>query len=500
MKRTCLILIMFFCIDLYAGPTLIRDNRVTDIGITPVLGRGYSVATNTYQSTCLKDVQMTEPSYDMEYNFESDESSLKQSQQSTASDQAKAAVSVRVANSRRYLNQSGGFDWAVSNASKSTMENGVEYFYHRVFVTINIYTYYASVDESKSPMSDTAKQLLTDNDLPGFFNSCGAYYVRSIGRKATFLSIFTYSTTSSTRDATFESALKTEIQGFYSGEYNRGRNKDKVDVNVEASWAQERKNKFHQEASSKRLTIVTHAYGLGKDEKASLVSYDLDTFKAAIKDAFISMQNPNTGKVTSVEVVPWVENTEFQSAVLLEGKDVQVKDAAEGETEKVLLYEKKNLLTQNAEFLIEVERADRNLMNMYYKAKLCKEHIDANWKTAGKLLPEYQEAMLKNNRNGAEQPLKQLDALLTDAKIKQLLEAEKTFMYGSKRNESRTEGNRTEAKAKAEGASACVRGIMKSGFFNKSYRDIKECEPVYEKMGDVQDDFIGDYCMPVLAP
>ena len=53
-----------------AGPTAIRDDRVTDLAITPVLGRGYSIATSTYQSICLQNIVKTKPSYNFTYRFE----------------------------------------------------------------------------------------------------------------------------------------------------------------------------------------------------------------------------------------------------------------------------------------------------------------------------------------------------------------------------------------------------------------------------------------------
>lgn len=49
-----------------AGPTIIRDQMVQDLNVTPVLGRGYSIATNTMQSTCLTDVVLTDPSYNFQ--------------------------------------------------------------------------------------------------------------------------------------------------------------------------------------------------------------------------------------------------------------------------------------------------------------------------------------------------------------------------------------------------------------------------------------------------
>ncbi len=494
-----ILLLFILSINLFAGPTVIRDNRVSDTATTPVLGRGYSIGTNTYQSTCLKEVVITEPSYDMEYTFQSMEDTKSTTQKAEDQQKVDTSGSVNVKVKILSHNSSNGINWAVSNQAKTTTINNETYYNHNVLVTIDLYTYYASVDEGKSTMSDTARELLVNNDLPGFFNSCGAYYVRSIGRKASFVSIFTYSTKETTRDQKFESDLKASIQSFGAYNYKTLFGAVKVDVDYKSQTDTERKrmNEFNEQASSKRLTIVTHAYGLGKDEKASLISYDLETFKAAIKDAFISMQNPLTGKVSTVEVVPWVENTEFQSVVKLEEKEVPVAGGAEGEKEKVPLYEKKHIMTQNAEFIIEVERADRNLMNMYYKAKLCRSNIDENWKKDGAILEEYKEALVVNNRNGATDTLKKLDETLSTTKIQQLLDDEKTFMYG--KSSGGASGGTTGSTSEG-GASACIKSIMKSGFFKKSYRDVKECQTILEKMGNVQGDFIGDYCMPVLAP
>jgi hypothetical protein len=42
----------------------ISDERVRNMDITPVLGRGYSIMTNTFHSTCLMVEETTVPSYD----------------------------------------------------------------------------------------------------------------------------------------------------------------------------------------------------------------------------------------------------------------------------------------------------------------------------------------------------------------------------------------------------------------------------------------------------
>lgn len=87
-KQLTILSLMIFVMAMFsavliAGPTVIRDNRVTDLATTPVLGRGYSIATNTYQSTCLKDVVMTEPSYDFTYTFQEMDSFMKDSSSET---------------------------------------------------------------------------------------------------------------------------------------------------------------------------------------------------------------------------------------------------------------------------------------------------------------------------------------------------------------------------------------------------------------------------------
>ena len=52
-----------------SSPYTISDDRVRNMDITPVLGRGYSIMTNTYQSTCLVVDETTVPSYN--YDCES---------------------------------------------------------------------------------------------------------------------------------------------------------------------------------------------------------------------------------------------------------------------------------------------------------------------------------------------------------------------------------------------------------------------------------------------
>lgn len=366
----------------------------------------------------------------------------------------------------------------LTHTGKTTLINNKKYYRHHIFVIINLHSYYASLDESKAVVSKSAAALLQKNDIPGFFSSCGSYYVRSIGRTAKFISIFTYSTMDSKNDLEFENQIEAQIKGFTKKGEDGG-----VEL-PEPSSSLQQSMKFKRQCSSKRLTITVAAFGLGKNEKATLISYDIATFKAAIKDAFMSMQNPRTGKVSSIEVIPWVENTGFQNLIRLEEETVVI-DKTTKKTKKLLLYEKKQILNLNAEFLAELERIDRSLLNLYYKSKICRQYIDDNWKNMGSLKLEFSKKNVLNNQGGKSISLQKLDALLTQAKIDNILDREKNFMYGGP--------------GYGKGAAICMKEMMSQGIFRTSYRDIKVCADLQKSMFAVDLEIVNNYCMPVLS-
>ena len=96
-----------------------------------------------------------------------------------------------------------------SNRSESTSKLMV--------ATLNMDSYYASVDEASTPLSDAAIELLNRQDLPGFFAACGPYYIRGINRNAKFVSIFSYQSRSAASDASFAYNLKLRMRSFWGG-------------------------------------------------------------------------------------------------------------------------------------------------------------------------------------------------------------------------------------------------------------------------------------------
>ncbi len=516
---------------LNAGPTVIQDDRVTNLATTPVLGRGYSISTNTFQSTCLKDIVITQPSYDFSYLFQEMDAFIEESSKETDTLTKLVPKSFkRYVVKRKHDNEVRRNFWAerrkntrttVVNEELETQKKTGTIETERTMVaetktiiaTINLHSYYASVDESASKVSDSAATLLNNSDIPGFFASCGSYYIRSIGRRAQFIAVFEFESVSLEEDQKFTYQLETELKSFrktytatqtvdrrrYWGGQTQARTSYGYEVEESTETkvvAEELEDTFSKNASSRNLTITATAFGLGKNENASLISYDIKTFKAAIKDAFQSMQNPETGKVDSIEVVPWVENTEFQTLVGLE-EDVEVEEEVTvgntkvQETRKVLLYEKKFLLNINAEFLAELQRADRAMMNLYYKAKLCRRNIDSQWKVKDKdgnmqIKADYQERFLMNNRyKDSGIKLVDFDRYLTKERIEGMLQNHRTYIYGG--------GDW------GDGARSCMRKLMApKAIFSKNYRDFVECERLEQNLGNIEEQIVENYCMPRL--
>ena len=243
---------------------------------------------------------------------------------------------------------------------------------------------------------------------------------------------------------------------------------------------------FKEKASNSKLTITTAGFGLGKDKEATLVSYDIESFKQAIKDAFKAMQNPLTGKVVSIEVVPWVENTEFQDLVKLNAQvTIPATKDERGSVipEKVLQpYQMKHNINENAEFLAEIKKNDRNLLNIYYKAKMCKSYFDENWRLNGKLKPEYADSQLRNNRTSEKVKITEIDTKLNDAYIETLYAKEQDFMYTGQNS-----------------ASKCMNAMIKNDIRTVHYRNIKECADLVKNMGNLESELIDDYCMPIIS-
>ena len=341
--------------------------------------------------------------------------------------------------------------------------------------------YYASVDESQSKLSQGAADLLQKDDIPGFFDSCGPYYVRSIGRHAKFTSIFTYVSKSEKRDTEFETALEVSLKGMMP----RGPTLD-AGLSVEGQ--------VKKTLSKYSIIIDTAAWGLGKDRMANLISYDIDSFKKSIQDAFLSMTDEATGLVTSIEVVPWVEFVEFQRLVQLkdetkpaEGGDKGEKSGQQGEV--VNTYIQKRIINGNAEFIAEVDRATRNRLNIYYKAKLCQLRLGDYQSKNDPNKPDdtYADYLMINNKTGDTKEKVTMAVLFDNVnskKTEEYLKEYTDFVYGSEKTPS---------------VQLCMKEMKSKNFRITSYREIESCRALEGKFAAMQGKMVDDYCMPQVS-
>ncbi len=434
-----------------ASSRVIKDNRLNDLGVSPVLGRGYSIATNTYQSTCMGEVKTTQPSYDLKYRYLEIEQDWENEYRTT----------FETKNSFKFL-------FLKSNVNVFTEVSGnTTYHYHYIFADIDVDSYYHSLSEGESKLSESAQSLLTKGDVVGFFDSCGPYYVRSIGRHSSFLGLLRYRTTSSERDVNFELKLKAKMRGFFSG--------GSTDTSIS--------NEFRQSTQEKRLEINIWAYGLGKGELADIIPTDIDSFKDSIRDVVKTMQDPNAGRITSMEVAPWIENTQFQD--LLELEDEEGK----------LLFEKKKTLEANAEIISELDRIDRAQIDQYFKASNCRRILEDQYLNVeddfnGGFDPEntFFSSLTQPNRQSEEISLASFDSVLSSEKVEEYLTANYIFNYGQAEPTPEPE----------TGAIACIKAIHEGGIDTVHFRNIPACLDARTTSVPISP-LLDNYCMPELS-
>ncbi len=445
--RWSLLLMFVFGSESFASSRVIRDNRLADKGVTPNLGRGYSIATNTFQSICFKNAEVTVPSYDMRYRFVDIEQNWETSYQGKFDTESSLE-----------------FLFLKTNINTHTeVVNNVTYHHHYIFASISVDSYYNSLNEAKSTFSDSAKALLERGDVVGFFDSCGGYYVRSIGRHSSFLGLLRYTTLRTERDVEFELEIKAKMRGIFAG--------GSSDTTIS--------QKFRRETQEKRLSINIWAYGLGKDHLADLIPTDIDSFKDTVSEAIKAMQDASTGIVTTMEVAPWVENTDFQNTLLIES------------AEDRLQFEQKKNLEANAEIIAEIDRVDRAQIDQYFKARNCRRILDEEYlELSGDFgydpVHTWFHDLTAKGQINRQVNLSYLSSVLSKSNVEAYEAANEDFLYGDDPNDPNS------------GAIGCINQIHEAGLKNIHYREIPACVEARATSVPISP-VLDHYCMPELA-
>jgi len=367
----------FYVLITEASPYVISDDRARSLDITPVLGRGYAIGTNSYHSTCMMSSELTTPSYNYDYTF-TDFSST-----SSGSSEAERGASYSL--SFGYYAVKAKVDYNLNSQAQSESSRRM------ITSTMRIERYYSSIREELSSLTDDALTLLDRQDYIGFFKGCGPNYIRSIRRAQEITAIFEFEETSSERASEFaykvqasanndETKTRSDVRyvgcfrdrgsralGTYKGSgksvsqcaqackgytylgrqasgqcfcgnsgYDRygktgGCN---CDGRYAGSWRNcvyeyiQRKVSYDvsykstsKSSSAEKTLIITilgYGLGLGTEGASSLVSTNLEEYQDVMKFAFKSFtqteMGTNIGMVYGFELVPWVDNIAFQIA------------------------------------------------------------------------------------------------------------------------------------------------------------------------------------------
>jgi hypothetical protein len=213
------------------------------------------------------------------------------------------------------LTKSFAYDALKTEISESQESSATTSKTQYVVSSMSIERFYASVREEISPIIPEGLALLERKDYVGFFMSCGSNYIRSIRRKQEVTGIFKFETTSVSTASAFASSLKTNI----ADEDGDGRQSSNSATST----------KFDNVNSSLEIKILGYGLGLSQEGAGTLVANDLSEFNAVMDFAFRAMTQSgggsmDIGMVYGVEVVPWVDNVQFQTNAKVTQENIEV--------------------------------------------------------------------------------------------------------------------------------------------------------------------------------
>lgn len=330
---------------------IISDYRIGNRDVTPVLGRGFSLATGNFQSTCLIFEGIPDPTYDLDYYFYGVESRSGFTE----------VTNSKISSSLNFgiVKQKMEMEYQRDVARQSTS--------HFMFVVLRADRYYETVDEGHSTLSKSASSILQNRDYVGFFQACGPAYIRSMRRSAELTAIFTYHSDSASLSAQFSLALEAELFG-------------------QSEASSESSSLSHSQfSSSLSAEVFTYGFKAEMSRAGNFVMREPADFKSMISYACSSLQDVDVGLVVSVEVVPWVNNLQFQQASgMLKSMVMEICTDASGrevtcdsETEQTVTRRKfgglmrKYFMITNSEHIVKVDEYYRTSLEKILFTRKC---------------------------------------------------------------------------------------------------------------------------------
>jgi hypothetical protein len=417
--------------------TVVGDTA--ELGITPSLGRGYTPAISAFHSICFDEMPTTRPSFDFDYSFEEIELQGPHSQR------------------REALRTYEVDDFIARNAHEQRIVRGkTTYYLHYMLAALVVDSYYSAIDEARARISKDALELLRKGDVVSFFTSCGTHYVRSISRRSFFLTLFSYATTEQAHDRSFELKLEGEVRRLHD-QGKDGKREPTTDD-------------FIGNARSRELKIITRSIGLVAQTSSTLLPFDLASYQCSIKDAFIAAQDEHTGRITAMETLPWLSNTQVLALVTT----VKYPDG-----DGIDWNARKRILSDNAEFYIELSRRLLDITTEVHRAEACRQDIDNEAFQDHKLRPGYADATIINQKTNERAPLSLLLDAVSDRNIDRMRAIGLAIRGGA------------DGKS---GAAACMDELERTHLGGRFHNDIPSCQWSREPLPGAH--VLREYCPP----
>ncbi len=474
---TALFLFLFLftaAISLNGAPIVINDSRMEHLNGFPSIGRGYSLRSNRLQSMCLKAVKKTRPSFDLKYDIEIVSTSYLKNITTSASE--------RIKNSR--------MNAFIQKYYKNKEQEGkTVYNLQNLIVKVEVQSYYYALDETKSPLSNSARHLLENKQYVTFFNSCGHHYVRSVGTFATYYALLQYRLKGDTVvDEDFKNKLEKGLFNFHGGE-----------------GTPKKQQNLKEDAEYRGLRVFVQGIGLSKGNMVNLIPVDINQFRRTVQDAVKLMQDPDSGLITRMEVVPWVENPELTAFMVKKDENTEKNDGGQQ-------FIRMLRLEANSGVITEINRVSNHQVEQFHIATMCQNMLMRNY------IDKSNEALFKSFMGKVEekttvftladliqQKVLSFDPLETKfynhiaenekSAYISLLEFIKYFALKPPKRFFDVNRKYLYGDGKKPGALHCIDQLYKIGLDKADYRTVPSCVEALKPINlDVS--FLEQYCLP----
>ena len=211
-----------------------------------------------------------------------------------------------------------------------------------IVITMRVDRYHSVFSEAEVDLSKAAKMILAEEDYINFFATCGPSYVRAIHRAQEVTALFSFNASSKVAAQEFATALQLFVGGnSLKADYaeSKQRRSEKLEKNSNgricdgADGAACYSDSFFNALSldiknSLNIRIFSYGIGLHSNGMDTFVSTSLDDFNRIMETTYTAMTTRaagskfSEGKVVDIEVVPWIDNPQFQ--ILAEFHDHQL--------------------------------------------------------------------------------------------------------------------------------------------------------------------------------